>query len=184
MKQDNLDDLFKKLENDFDFQEPTENHTARFLQKLKNQKEKNENKSGFNWKPFLSIAASIILFVSLFVVTTDETKAADLASVSPEMQQTQDFFTLTISEELKKLNAEKNPETEHLIADALAQIQQLEYDYQNLKIDLSESGEDKRVIHAMITNFQNRIDILNTVLEQIENIKQLKNNPNENSITL
>ena len=184
MKQDKLDSLFKKLENDFDILEPKENHSARFLYKLNQHKNEQNKKSSFNWKPFLSIAASVVLFVSLFVVSTNDTKASELASVSPEMQQTQDFFTLTINEELKKLNAERNPETQELINDALAQIQQLETDYQSLKIDLSESGEDQRVIHAMISNFQNRIEILNTVLEQIENIKQLKNNSNENSITL
>lgn len=182
MEKDKVDNLFRRLENEFDFLEPNSNHTARFLEKLNNQKQ--VNNTSFNWKPLLSIAASIVIFVSIFIVSTNETKALDLASVSPEMQQTQDFFTLTINEELKKLNAEKNPETQHLIDDALEQIQLLESDYQNLKTDLSESGNDQRVIHAMITNFQNRIDILNTVLEQIESIKQLKKHSDENSITL
>ena len=36
----------------------------------------------------------------------------------------------------------------------------------------------------MITNFQNRIDILNTVLEQIETIKELKINTNEPKNTI
>jgi len=36
----------------------------------------------------------------------------------------------------------------------------------------------------MITNFQTRINILKNVLETIENVKQLKQNNNENSITI
>ena len=56
--------------------------------------------------------------------------------------------------------------------------------YEKLKLDLTSSGEDKRVIYAMITNFQNRIDLLENVLEQIEEIKQLKNSNNENITTL
>ena len=40
--------------------------------------------------------------------------------------------------------------------------------------DLSESGDDKRVIYAMISNFQNRIDVLQTVIERVDAIKQLK----------
>ena len=107
-----------------------------------------------------------------------------MASVSPEMQKTQDFFTLSINEELKKLNAEKSPETDALIKDALKQLAGLESEYEKLKTDLLESGKDQRVVYAMIANFQSRIDILNTVLEQIESLKELKNNSHENSITL
>lgn len=184
MKKDNIDALFERLTDKFDLQEPNENHRKRFLQKLKQQQDSGNTKTFYNWKPLLSIAASIVLLVSLFVFTTENSQAADLASVSPEMQKTQDFFTLTINEELKKLNAEKNPATEHLIEDALKQIAQLESDYQKLMTDLAESGNDQRVIHAMISNFQNRIDILNTVLEQIENVKQVKNNTYENSTTI
>ena len=181
MKQDNLDTLFKNLTNEFDLLEPQENHKERFLLKLKQNK---DAKTAFKWKPLLSIAASILLLISLFVFTGKPEIENDLASVSPEMKQTQDYFTLTINEELKKLNAERNPETQHLIDDAMELITQLETDYLNLTLDLNESGNDQRVIYAMINNFQSRIDILNTVLEQIESIKELKNNTDENSITL
>ena len=51
-----------------------------------------------------------------------------------------------------------------------------------LKDDLIDSGKDNRVIHAMIQNFQQRIDLLNNVLTQIENIKTLKNQNHENNI--
>ena len=49
----------------------------------------------------------------------------------------------------------------------------LETQYENLKNDLLESGQDKRVIYAMIDNFQNRIDLLEQVLEHIEATKKL-----------
>ena len=60
----------------------------------------------------------------------------------------------------------------------------LEKEYESLKIDLTNSGDDKRVIYAMISNFQTRIDLLKNVMETIENVKQLKKNNNENSITI
>ncbi|HRV55336.1 MAG: hypothetical protein R2802_04305 [Flavobacteriaceae bacterium] len=186
MKQkDNIDQLFDRLQGDFDFHEPETGHEARFLEKLDTKTLALTPKRKSIWKPFLGIAASITLLVSLFVFTQKDETTKDLASVSPEMQQTQDFFTTSINAELKKLDAEKSPETLALIEDALKQINLLESEYQKLKTDLYESGNDQRVIYAMIGNFQNRIDILNTVMEQIETIKQLKNlNTNENSITL
>ena len=100
------------------------------------------------------------------------------------MSKTQNFFTSTISEELLKLNEERSPDTEVLINDAMNQMKILEKEYESLKIDLTNSGDDKRVIYAMISNFQTRIDLLKSVMETIENVKQLKKNNNENSITI
>ena len=45
--------------------------------------------------------------------------------------------------------------------------------YDQLKSDLANSGQDKRVVYAMINNFQNRIDLLQQVLEHIDAIKNL-----------
>ena len=62
------------------------------------------------------------------------------------------------------------------------QLNVLEKDYQKLKKDLVDSGEDKRVIYAMVTNFQQRTALLQNVLETIENIQQLKEQDNESNI--
>lgn len=187
MEKDTIDDLFENLRGEFDINEPNQGHELRFLDKLKtNNVVSNDfkNSSGFNWKPFLAIAASIVICFSVFMTLQNQPEALDLASVSPELSETQDFFTVTIENELKKLNNERSPLTEQIINDALEQIQVLETNYQNLKTDLTESGSDQRVIYAMISNFQNRIAILNTVLEQIEDVKQLKINKNEPKNTI
>ncbi|WP_369992802.1 hypothetical protein [Winogradskyella sp.] len=187
MQKDTLDDLFGDFKSEFDINEPNEGHKDRFLEKLKTSNiasNDSDKRSGFNWKPFLAIAASLVICFSVFTTLQNEPEIRDLASVSPEMSETQDFFTATIQTELKKLNAERSPLTEQVIADALNRIELLEKEYQNLKTDLTESNNDQRVIYAMISNFQNRIDILNTVLEQIETIKQLKNNSDEPTNTI
>jgi hypothetical protein len=187
MKKDTIDELFENLKGSFDINAPKRDHELRFLDKLKaNDVESNTSKksSGFRWKPFLAIAASLVICFSVFMALHNESEALDLASVSPELSETQDFFTVTIENELKKLNKERSPFTERIINDALKQIQILETNYQNLKTDLTESGKDQRVIYAMITNFQNRINILNTVLEQIKETKELKFNTNEPKNTI
>ena len=175
MSNTNLEDIFKKLENNFDVEVPETGHNARFLDKLNNKQplEIVHAKTNF-WKPFVGIAASIALLIALFVGTQHPNNSRDLANVSPQMAETQDFFTSSINEELQKLNEESLPEVQNLIQDALKQIKILETNYETLKVDLIESGDDSRVIYAMICNFQNRIDILQNTLEQIENVKQLK----------
>ncbi|SDI22583.1 hypothetical protein [Winogradskyella thalassocola] len=184
MIDDNLERLFDDLKGEFNIETPHNNHEQRFLDKLKAEDSgatETKKQSGFNWKPFLAIAASIVICFGLFTtLQQQQPEDLDLASVSPEMSETQDFFTITIESELKRLNKERSPLTEQIINDALVQIQLLETDYKKLKTDLTESGKNQRVIYAMISNFQTRIDILNTVLEQIEIVKQFKSNSNEN----
>lgn len=187
MKKDNIDKLFEEMRSEFDFEYPNIGHQERFLSKLKNQNSATAtHPSGkFNfWKPLMGIAASVILCFSLFAVLQQNKNGNDLASVSPKMAETQDFFTTSISEELLKLNEVRTPETEAIIDDAMKQLQILEKEYETLKENLFESGDDKRVIYAMISNFQTRIDILKNVMETIENVKQLKQHKNENSITI
>jgi hypothetical protein len=108
----------------------------------------------------------------------------DLASVSPELSQTQSFFATTIAQELIALEAQRSPETEQMVDDALKALKVLETEYSSLKLDLNDSGNDKRVIYAMIANFQNRIDILQNVLKHIEDVKNFKLHQNENNVTI
>lgn len=188
MKKDNLNKLFENIKHDFDVEIPNHGHKNRFLEKLNthNQTEiiiVRKTKKNL-WKPILSLAASIVLIVTLAFSFNTEPKIQDLASVSPEMANTHSFFTSAIAEELEKIDGERTPETEALIKDAMLQMEILETQYKQLKIDLTESGNDKRVIHAMIDNFWNRINILKTVLENIEGIKTFKLNTNETSTTL
>lgn len=177
MDKDNLHTLFDNLQNDFDIEVPESGHQQRFLDKLNNQNKAVvilQPKRNI-WKPFIGIAASIALLVSVFIGYQSNNESRDLASVSSEMATTQDFFTSAINDELEKLNNETSPEYQELKVDALFQLEILQQNYLQLRDDLNESGDDKRVIHAMISNFQSRIDLLQNVLEQIDELKQLDN---------
>ncbi len=183
MDNTNLDTRLKELfqKQELPLAEPKDGHRLRFLQKL-NAQEKKPVKRLILWKP-LAIAASFLIFFSLAVPFMNQGSAkADLASISPEFAQTQQFFTSTIKRELATLKREKSPETIVLIEDALEQMEVLEKDYARLKKDLVKSGEDERVIHAMISNFQSRIDLLQNVLEQIDQLKTLKLETHETTI--
>jgi len=182
MKKDSIDQLFENLEGSFNVESTQEGHQHRFLDKLNNQP-KVENNTMVYFKRFISIAAVLAIIVTtggLFINTN--VAAADLASVSPEMEQTQSFFTSTINNELKTLRGFNAPETEALVQDALKQLETLETKYELLKKDLVESGNDKRVIYAMISNFQKRIELLEQVINKIEEVKNLNTQQNENTI--
>jgi DNA-directed RNA polymerase beta' subunit len=184
MKQeDNIKSLFNRLQNELNVSHLPEGHTMRFLEKLDASKQQNKEKTYFNkLKPIIGIAAAIVLGFALFALVLNPEKEMDLAQVSVEMASTQNFFYQTINTELKKIDLERTPETESIIKDALSEMNKLELEYETLKTDLKQSNNDKRVIYAMISNFQNRIELLQAVLEQIETIKEFKHQSNENNI--
>lgn len=187
MKKDNLNSLFENLKNDFDTEMPKSGHKQRFLNKLNKQGKSNVIKMNpirSFWRPIIGIAASVVLLIYVFIGFQKVENTKDLANVSPEMANTQSFFSNVIAEELDKLNAETSPEAQILIQDAMNQMKILENEYEKLKLKLSESGEDQRVIFAMISNFQSRIEVLQNVLDQIEQVKQLKNYNYENNATI
>ncbi len=178
MKSD-LENKIEKMRSEFDFAEPSIGHFERFEAKLKYQKaRKHKNKLVF--RSLIAVAASVLLLIGFFLGQSQhEPKALELADVSPEMAETQSFYTVSIQKEIERINQQKNPENTKIIEDAFAQIHILENSYKELTLQLKESNEDKRVIFAMISNFQQRIEVLQNLLEQLELLEQFKSNPNE-----
>lgn len=177
----NLKHIFEEFENKFDVEEPTIGHFNRFEEKLN----ATSSKPSFNNLFFIkiAIAASIILFVGIWIGSNNNSsKGFELAQVSSEMEETQSYFIATIEKELQTIEIERNSDTEQLINDALSQLNKLETQYQKLTLELKESTEDKRIIYAMISNFQQRIELLQLLMQQIENVKQLKLENNENYV--
>lgn len=183
MKNDNLKQLFGHIKTDFDLETPNQGHEKRFMEKLQ-ANQQTSKRTTVLWKPFIGIAATLALVFTLVLIHNSKQNKTSLASVSPEMAKAESFFTSTISSELKKLNHAENTETKLIIKDAMIQLNKLEYEYEQLKTDLTKSGKDQRVIYAMISNFQSRITILQNTLKQIELRNQLKNSNYETNNTL
>jgi len=173
---DNLDNIFKKLENQFDTEEPAIGHFNRFESKL--NRVPNSQKR-FRVMSYVAVAASVVLLFGVWLGASLSTTGMELAGISTEMEETQSYFLATIENELSTIENERNSDTEHIINDGIEQLKKLEKTYNTLTLELKESNEDKRIIYAMISNFQQRIDILQNLLIQIETIKQLKAQNNE-----
>ncbi|SNR77808.1 hypothetical protein SAMN04488009_3747 [Maribacter sedimenticola] len=184
MKNDNIDDLFKKLQGNLDTEEPKDGHQLRFLEKLNavNGNKTITTKKNSSWLTWASMAAAIALLVTvgIFQVGNYNTKEEQVAQISPEVSKTQFYFANLIEEQVKELNSEKSPETEKIINDTMLQLQKLQQDYTKMEQDLLNGGNSKLILSAMITNFQTRIELLKEVMSQIENIKSIKNTHDAN----
>ncbi len=167
-----LENIFKTKREEFDFAEPNLGHFDRFEAKLKQNKQTIVvKKTPWHW---LAVAASILLLFGFWLGKQNTSIGYELADVSPKMEETQNFYLATIHKEIEEINKQKTPENQKIINDAFDQLKKLEVSYQNLTIELKESSEDKRVIYAMIANFQNRLEVLQNLMIQLEEFENYK----------
>ena len=181
MEKENLEELFGRLRDDFDFEEPKGGHQERFFEKLNQGNEVvTLSKKNSWWKP-LSIAASIALVcvLGLQLFNQQPTIEEQVVEIAPEVSETEFYFASLIEEQVQLLKEEKSPETAKLVDDTLAKLSELEADYKVLERELVNGGNSKMILTAMITNFQIRIDLLEEVLANVETIKNL--NPQDDA---
>ncbi len=169
---DDLENIFKANKDEFGFAEPNMGHFNRFEAKLKGAKSSVVvKKTPWHW---MVVAASVLLLFGFWLGKQNSSKGYDLADVSPKMEETQNFYLASIHKEIEEIKSQQNPENQKIIEDAFNQLKILENSYQKLTIELKESNEDKRVIYAMIANFQNRLEVLQNLMNQLEEFESFK----------
>ncbi len=175
-KKDTIDQLFDNLSGSFDFETPTLGHQQRFLNKLTNKLTNNKTiNSKHNAYKYLAIAACFMMLLSIAYsyTNTATTIEEQVVAISPEISNTEFYFANIIEQEVKKLKSKNSPATKKIIADTMLQLKKLETNYKKLELDLINGGNSKLILSAMITNFQTRIDLLQDVLLQVEEIKNI-----------
>ncbi len=184
MKEENIDSVFRELQGQFDTEEPTVGHEARFLDKINAAQGTisiHRKNPSIWWKP-LSIAASVVVLcvLALSFLNINPSIEEQVADISPEVSDTRLYFTALIEQQVSELKSQSNPETEQMIAEVLGQLNKLDKNYERLEQDLVNGGDPNLILSAMIQNFQTRIDLLQEVRNQIESIQNLKNYNDEN----
>ncbi len=175
-KKETIESLFVQLQGTFDQAEPPAGHRDRFLSRLEKPSPGVVPLRRSWWRP-LSIAASVLIMVaaSVFLMRPEASLEERVAAISPEVSETSGYFANLVNQQVKALELEQSPETQPLVAATLRQLQQLEADYGKMEQDLLAGGNSKLILSAMIRNFQTRIDLLQDVMMQIEQIKLYKN---------
>lgn len=196
----NLEDFFKQHKGEFDTQEPRIGHFERFQAKLGQASTEDtsadeasgsakDSGAGQSWKTyFMAVAAAVILMFGYWLGNYNNTSGEnnpglDLADVSPKMQETQNFYLATIQKEIEQIDKKRNASNQKIIDDAFKQLETLEANYLKLTLELKESNADKRVIYAMISNFQSRMLVLQNLMEQLEEFERMEQmTPQENQV--
>lgn len=165
--EDKLRDFFS--ENEFDFQEPHAGHLQRFEKRLQGK----QTEKRFSWK-WLSVAASVVLLVGFALGSMTNKETPSLGGISAKMQEVETFYVSTINVELQEIEKNRSLGTEKIIENALDQLEELEDSYKAFIKELNDNGEQRKIISEMITNYQQRLEILQTALDQIDQVKNPK----------
>ncbi len=178
--ENSFEDFFKSKREEFDFVEPKMGHFDRFRSKLNEDNEQESKKRNSTPWYLIAVAASILLVFGYWLGNSNSQPGLQLADVSPKMEETQNFYVSTIQREMTQIKSQRNESNQKIIDDAFQQLDLLELNYQKLTLELKESNADKRVIYAMIANFQNRLEVLQNLMDQLEEFEQML--PQENKV--
>ena len=159
---ENLEDFIRNNKESLNSFELSEGHFERFQQKI-NVKNKNTISPTY----WFSIAAGFVFLIMLSIFIRFqylqnekiiiETKIVSLSDISPGLDEKINEF--------QKLNCKVDIEQKKMVD---LELKQLDVVYVSLQKELKVNGNDKRIINAMINNYQNKIQFLELVIGQIK----------------
>jgi hypothetical protein len=163
-------------------------HANTFENKLmKELHQRQPKQKNYKW---LSIAASIALLISIAIhFTPKDIEPIDektdqtirLGSISPELNTIETYYTNSINLELSQL--EITDENQEILDSYLVKIGELTTEYKTLTLELNTKGVNDETIDALISNLRLRLQLLQRLKKQLNNLKELNLNQDENKLT-
>ena len=136
----------------------------------------NKKKDGFLhivWR----VAAVIFMATTVYLLIERNMKEAQVEiQFSQEFVEAEGYYTQLISLKQQEIKEKLTPEQQ---SELFNEIDQLDNLYLDLKKTYQENAASERVLAAMISNLQLRLNILNKQLEILENIKDQNDESDE-----
>lgn len=168
-----LDDFIHKNRDNFDSEEPSDQHFDKFEEKLKKyNKDKNKN----NIVYYLKIAAAITipLFLSILIINfnnyqnTNEVKIESLGDLSHEFKEIEQYYKSDIDSKMKELKHLQCFANEHEKLQIMKDLQEVDKMNKQLLNNLRMNQNNERVINALITNYRTKSELLDIVITQLK----------------
>lgn len=179
---DKLDNLFNEQREAFDA-EPLEGHFGRFETKLDHFH--TIKTRGFNTWSFLKIASVLIILLlsaNLFVhLYSGKNEKRNQMFANSELNETANFYTVRINSGMSQLKqmADQGIGSEQELTQVKKEMDEMDKLYQDLQKEYGKNPNDERVVNAMIEYYQTKLNIINTIKSDLENIKTIKNRNHE-----
>jgi hypothetical protein len=180
---DKFDKIFQDHREAFE-EEPAAGHFQRFETKL-DQFHSGQKPKGNRW-PFLKIASVLIIFLLsanlfLYLMPSKPGKAAK-GFANKEMNETARFYNVRINSGILQLKsmADKGIGSNQELMQVEKELAEMDQLYSDLQKEYSENPADERVVNAMIAYYQTKLDIIEKIKSDLQNVQPIKNNKNEN----
>jgi hypothetical protein len=176
-----LEEIIRKNRGEFDDREPSDGHFERFSFKLAVRLHAGMAKKSI--LPYLLKAAVVTLLVTLSSLWTFDhfvrpslKKTMTLSEVSPEYREVETYYVRQVNMMENDISALdlNNPEQKQIMMQELASMDST---YMELQKELKANPDDKRIVDAMITHYQTKIEVLSYILNQLKQIKEETENP-------
>jgi hypothetical protein len=180
---DELDKILTEYRSQFD-EEPMEGHFGRFEKKLMKQ---NEIRKSRRLNPvFFRIAAILVivlLVTNLFVSINKPGMEQAKVETENEIGEAAIYYNTRINNGISQLEqmANEGIGSEKEIVQIKKEMTEMDSLFINLKKEYAANPNDERIINAMIDYYQTKLDIINKIKSDLENVKQQKMKYNENT---
>jgi len=199
---DELKTFFEQNRGKFDTEEPEFGHFDRFQKKLEAE---HKQRAKFNYRMVLQIAASVAILVIVGVevmsvlfgrgVETIKGEVAELnigttneivrqatqnvkSRLNPEYKETQQYYISLVDNRIDQIKANENMD-EKQKEELLKELSEMDELFVQLQKELKSSPDNQVLIDAMIKHYKIKIDVMNQILNNLNNIKNLNTKENE-----
>jgi hypothetical protein len=178
----NLDKIIQENKSLFDSQEPSTGHFDRFEEQLMSF---HKTKNTFSFSYLLKAAAIAILVVlsGLWVFDNINNRPINngiaLREVSPEYSEVEMYYTQLVNQKYNELNQFQFIDTtqKNMLMKELTEMDNM---YEILKKDLTTNPNDERVINAMIKHYQLKVEVMNQIVNQLQQAKNINIQKSDN----
>lgn len=170
-----LDNFIRENSDFFNSNEPDDKHFDKFRKKINKDSNSVKNISFGRVFKLVSVAAVLVLCILVSVKYYRENakpkeqpyKTMTLSDISDEYKEVENYLKSNIDSKLVEFQSLSCKNKDVAIDLVLEELKELDKTYQELQLELQQNKNDQRIIDAMIDCYQTKIELLNTILSQV-----------------
>ena len=167
---------------DFFEEEPNDGHFERFEARLRKSASKRNLFSVSYFLKYAAIVIIVLLSANLYIgIRNTKTTVKQTLTQNCDLGEASVYYTGKINTGINDLEkmAKEGIGSKQEILQIKQELSSMDSLFMNLQQEYAANPNDERIINAMIEYYQTKLDIVNTIKKDLENIKQLKNKQNE-----
>jgi hypothetical protein len=173
----NIEEHIRKQRADLDSDRPREGHEERFLQRLYSRPVRR-----LQIRHALQIAASVAIIITSGIILVRVNKSGEKVAqreVPEAFKEADIYYTSQMDARYEQIREFKFEDTEEKSI-LLDELKDLDTYHQQLMSDLEANPDDDRVINALIRHYQIKLEIMDQIIIQLNQIKSETSPNHEN----